>query len=61
MDKEEIDLLEDILNEEICSCIENGFTKDLFTLLGIMQKFNIKNHYEDSVKKYLEKYKESKI
>lgn len=58
MNKEERDLLEDILNEEICSCLENGFTKDLFIILGIMQKFNIKNHYEDYVKEYLVKYGE---
>ncbi len=56
MNKEEINLLEDILNEEVCSCIENGFTKDLFIVLRIMQKFSMKNYYQDSVNKYLEKY-----
>lgn len=54
MNKEEIDLLEDVLNEEICSCIENGFTKDLYIILGIMQKLNIKNYYKYRVNKYLE-------
>lgn len=55
MNEEELNLLEGILNEEICSCIENGFNKDLYIILGIIKKFNMKNYYQDSVNKYLDK------